>query len=524
MTSVSKAAFDQLQASLAHGRPDAPRLADTLLQHHPDPLSNCLVRGLMLLADGRNAEAYAAFLQASTLAPADARAYLGLGQSLLQLGHGDKAILASQEALRHDPANWQARLVIADSLAATGQWSHAIGQYERVLMMGGADVSVRLGLGNALVKAGRLAEAKDQFAHAVAMEPDRAVGYCNLGYVHMLMGQHPEAIRLFRQALPRTGETPELIHTNLAHACFAMEDFAGAAEESARALAHRPDLAIAHGVRADALRKLGRHGEAVAHYRRHGTPESRAKAIECLYRLGDMEVFAAAQEELAASQPDNIRLAAISALAAARHGARFASRFCADPLSQVAACDITEKLEPFAAFREALLAEAAALEAVWEPPAKTTKGGFQTEGNLFALGTPAVARLEAVVREAVAAYFAARGDCGRYASHAPKEFSLTGWVVRLRQSGRQDAHIHPDGWLSGVLYLKLPPRAGDEGAIAFTLGGHFYTGAAAAPELLHHPQEGELVLFPSSLFHYTVPFRGDGERISVAFDLIPAKS
>src|SRR5690606_24672544 len=137
-----------------------------------------------------------------------------------------------------------------------------------------------------------------------------------------------------------------------------------------------------------------------------------------------------------------------------------------------------ENLSPFADFRAALLAEAAALDAVWEPPAKTTKGGFQTEGNLFALATPAVTRLEAVVRAAIAAYFAARPDCGRYGAHAPRDYSLTGWVVRLRRSGRQDAHIHPDGWLSGVLYLKLPARAGDEGAIAFTLGGHFYTGAA----------------------------------------------
>ena len=36
------------------------------------------------------------------------------------------------------------------------------------------------------------------------------------------------------------------------------------------------------------------------------------------------------------------------------------------------------------------------------------------------------------------------------------------------------------------------------------------------------PAEGTLLLFPSYLFHRTLPFAGDGERISISFDLQPA--
>ncbi|MGZ8200352.1 MAG: putative 2OG-Fe(II) oxygenase [Methylosarcina sp.] len=32
---------------------------------------------------------------------------------------------------------------------------------------------------------------------------------------------------------------------------------------------------------------------------------------------------------------------------------------------------------------------------------------------------------------------------------------------------------------------------------------------------------GDLVLFPSSLFHRTIPFHSDRERICVAFDVKP---
>ena len=35
--------------------------------------------------------------------------------------------------------------------------------------------------------------------------------------------------------------------------------------------------------------------------------------------------------------------------------------------------------------------------------------------------------------------------------------------------------------------------------------------------------KGDLVLFPSSLFHHTVPFKSNEERVTFAFDIIPQK-
>ena len=33
--------------------------------------------------------------------------------------------------------------------------------------------------------------------------------------------------------------------------------------------------------------------------------------------------------------------------------------------------------------------------------------------------------------------------------------------------------------------------------------------------------KGDLVLFPSSLFHHTIPFKSNEERFTFAFDIIP---
>jgi hypothetical protein len=42
------------------------------------------------------------------------------------------------------------------------------------------------------------------------------------------------------------------------------------------------------------------------------------------------------------------------------------------------------------------------------------------------------------------------------------------------------------------------------------------------PRRIVRPKEGHLVLFPSSMWHGTVPFEGGNERLTVAFDVVPA--
>ena len=41
------------------------------------------------------------------------------------------------------------------------------------------------------------------------------------------------------------------------------------------------------------------------------------------------------------------------------------------------------------------------------------------------------------------------------------------------------------------------------------------------PHRLVHPEAGLLALFPSFLYHRTVPYHADEERLSIAFDLLP---
>ena len=86
-----------------------------------------------------------------------------------------------------------------------------------------------------------------------------------------------------------------------------------------------------------------------------------------------------------------------------------------------------------------------------------------------------------------------------------------------------NSHIHQNAWLSGVFYINVPKSKNkDGGSIKFTSKGFDYSMKKNETiEKIINPAKGDLVLFPSSLFHQTIPFNSDDERICLAFDMMP---
>ena len=83
--------------------------------------------------------------------------------------------------------------------------------------------------------------------------------------------------------------------------------------------------------------------------------------------------------------------------------------------------------------------------------------------------------------------------------------------------------MHKEGWLSGSLYLERPEKNEEhDGDIIFSLHGSNYPlNNKNYPSNIINIDKGDLVLFPSSLFHATIPFSSNKKRITLAFDIIP---
>lgn len=160
------------------------------------------------------------------------------------------------------------------------------------------------------------------------------------------------------------------------------------------------------------------------------------------------------------------------------------------------------------------------------PVGQSLRHGTQTNVDLLAVDDPAIKALFRALDAPIRRYMSAlppgrdplrRRNTGRY--------SIAGaWSIQLQPNGFHENHYHPEGWLSSAFYVDLPDATragGKEGWIKFGQPG-IPTTPPLEPEHYVQPEPGKLVLFPSYMWHGTVPFGGDQPRLTVAFDVVPA--
>ncbi len=179
-----------------------------------------------------------------------------------------------------------------------------------------------------------------------------------------------------------------------------------------------------------------------------------------------------------------------------------------------------------AAFREALAAEIARNPTiVANPRAKGTRGGRRPR-RLRQPGAPLIEILIRQFKQAIDAHVARiAAQAGGVGYTPPAKAALDVWATLFGGDGYELPHHHPSGWLSGVYYVSAPPLPDETGfAGALLLGALDKERHGVDPpwEVRRiEPVPGRLVLFPSYIPHATEPSGLDGERISVAFDVIP---
>jgi tetratricopeptide (TPR) repeat protein len=178
------------------------------------------------------------------------------------------------------------------------------------------------------------------------------------------------------------------------------------------------------------------------------------------------------------------------------------------------------------AFREALAAEIARNPTiVANPRAKGTRGGRRPR-RLRQPGAPLIEILIRQFKQAIEAHVARiAAQEGGFGYTPPAKASLDVWATLFGGDGYELSHHHPSGWLSGVYYVsapRLPDQTGFGGALLLGALDKERLGVEPPWEVRRiEPVPGRLVLFPSYIPHATEPSGLDGERISVAFDVIP---
>lgn len=188
------------------------------------------------------------------------------------------------------------------------------------------------------------------------------------------------------------------------------------------------------------------------------------------------------------------------------------------------------------AFNEVLAARLRARHTLTAHPlVNSVRDGTQIEIHPGSETDPVLREFFEMIRKPINEFIASMPADASHPLFARKAgaYRLNGcWTVRLEGgAGRHVSHIHPRGWISSAYYVSVPEevRNVDPGA-ATSRGGWLSFGkppypiAGLEPTGWVQPAVGRLALFPSYQWHGVEPFPGHGERMTIAFDVVPIAS
>lgn len=161
-----------------------------------------------------------------------------------------------------------------------------------------------------------------------------------------------------------------------------------------------------------------------------------------------------------------------------------------------------------------------------EPLDQSLRHGTQTPRGLLGDPDPIIQAYLKALEEPIAQYRKVIGfDADHpFMSRNKGDTAFIGcWSVRLMRGGYHVNHVHSEGWISSAYYVEVPTEVSDENMKSgwLKLGEPRFPVPGATPEKFVQPFVGRLVLFPSYMWHGTIPISSDEPRMTIAFDVVP---
>ena len=556
--SPSQSELNSLLEHYQKGRfSDAEKLALSITERFPKHQFGWKVLGALFGQSGRNSESVNANQTAVTLSPQDAGAHNNLGNTLRELGRLKEAEACYTQAIALKPDFAEAHNNLGIMLQELGRLEEAEASYAQAITLKPDFAGAHNNLGNTFKELGRLEEAEASYRQAIALKPDFAEAHNNLGITRQELGKLDEAEQSCRQAIALKPDHAE-VHYNLGNTLKELGRLDEAETSYTQAIALKPDYAQAHNNLGNTLKELGRLDEAETSYTQaialkpdyaqtlenrgllllerkdyvsalrdfehSNSKASRAYALSALYGLGrTKDIYERIESRLEVDEK-NLMVAAFSSFFSKVQQKDTAHAFCNNPLDFLYFSNVSSHFDDSDLFITELIEELGNIENIWEPIGHTTRKGFHSKAhiNLFDNTSTQIERLKSLIIAELDLYYSKfKNQSCSYIKKWPTGNNLYGWYVLLKEQGYQALHIHPGGWLSGVIYLKVVPALEEhEGAIEFGLSGKHYAHPRS-PKVIYEPKLGDIVFFPSSLHHRTIPFTTDTDRIIVSFDLNP---
>jgi tetratricopeptide (TPR) repeat protein len=537
------------------------------LKLFPDQAEVANNLGNALLQQGRVDEAVASYKDAIRIYPGYVDALRNLGLCHLRAGNPGEAVKPIERCIELRPTDAAAWLVLGNIRRKQNDMDAAVTSFEKALELQPDYAEAHHNLGVCLRLQHHPEEALEHYEKARELGMDRAELYHNIGNAKIDTQEAGPAIDAYRQALSRnTGDIET--HKNLNSLLWQqslLEDYLESYKEvlEKEPSAHQLRMAYAtalnqkesymeaeqvlrEGVQLAAdssdmrsllaytLEGCGRWEEALeTHAAATAMPNANPNQLvsygRALLACDKPEEALRQVRAGAALTPFNQRALAYLGLCWRVLGdERDAMLNDYDTMIRSYNISVPEGFGSVDEFNQRLQAMLERLHIGLQHPAEQTlRKGSQTSGNLFDRRDPEIVALIKALEPCIEDYilsFPRSNEHPLYSRRTSTYGFHASWSVRLFRSGYHTNHTHPLGWISSAYYVQVPPEVSENdergGGIKFG-EPDIDIGDIGKPRMTIQPSVGQLVLFPSYMWHGTVPFESDEPRMTAPFDVVP---
>jgi tetratricopeptide (TPR) repeat protein len=461
---------------------------------------------------------------------ADVMLFTALGLALKTAGRAQDAVAAYRRAADAAPADPAAQHNLAGALGDASRFAESLRGVEHVFALGLDTPETRLVQGRAFFGLGRYGEAEQAFREAIARRPHYADAHAELA---QLIWMRTEDVALALAELDRAIQSAAS-DSGLALAKAKVLEYAGDREAAFNALTRtleaRPsDVPLQIGA-AQLLLHLDPEMALARATRAHELAPDYGPAASMLCQanlaVGHADAAASLAEGLMRDWPLDQHPVTLAATAWRLLGdPRYRELYDYDRLVVRYHLSPPMGWNSLDAFLTDLAESLRRLHNMRAHPiGQSLRRGVQTGEPLTQSADPVVkaflVALDVPIRDYIERLREKPALLGR---RATTDYRFAGaWSVLLRPGGHHVNHIHPMGWISSAFHVELPAVV-DEGRQGWMKFGEppFSTTPLLGPEHFVKPEAGVLVLFPSYMWHGTVPFGGGQPRLSAAFDVVP---
>ena len=409
-------------------------------------------------------------------------------------------------------------------LSRKNKWQQSLDAFLKALEIMPEDAETISNIASVQQELGMILEAKESSLKALNINPNLAQAHYNLGRALYKLEKMPEAEASYRIAIKLNPNYSEA-YCNLGLTLEGLGRMNEAIEAIQISLKLNPDFDIAQNNLAAWLVAVSKFEEAEIELKKIKEIKDNIECLlKCYLYQNKMPAFYELADTITKSERISALLGSLINRAEIRYQKKLKNPYCSSPMKYLFEKNIYKDYDFENIFIKPLTEIANSLQITRVQGLLTN--GKQSTGNLFILEKNRTEEIKKIIEL----------EINKYREHFknskeglirkwPKKYRLYGWLVAMKNGGKLSAHMHETGWISGSIYINVPPKnKKNEGNIAFCIEEEqFLTSGQKNPEKIVDVSTGSMCLFPSSLLHYTIPFDSEEERIVFAFDVQPDK-